>query len=279
MKNMTLKTLRTAAVSIVVAGLLLASAGCEEQRLRTANRTLGERLDRAMADNQQLQVEKDQLAKQVAQSNAKLAQRDKKIAGLEASNAKLTTGLKKLQSMYDELAAKPRTIVINPLPAELNKALRKFAADNPALASYDEKRGMVKFKSDLTFPPGSDIVNAQASATLAKLAKILNSAQAKKFAVYVAGHTDDIPIGRPATRRRHPTNWYLSAHRAVGVQRVLEKAGMAPARIAVMGFGEYHPVAANKPGKKGNQSNRRVEIWIVPAGAFLTTDQPVAQTK
>jgi flagellar motor protein MotB len=46
-----------------------------------------------------------------------------------------------------------------------------------------------------------------------------------------------------------------------------------------MGFGEYHPVAPNKPGKKGNQANRRVEIWIVPPGSFLTTAGPVAKTK
>ena len=59
-------------------------------------------------------------------------------------------------------------------------------------------------------------------------------------------------------------------HRAIAVQGVLSKAGLTPARIGAMGFGEYHPVAPNAPGKKGNRLNRRVEIWIVPPDRFLT---------
>lgn len=266
-----MKTFRKIAVSVVMAGMLLAVAGCEEQRLRAANRSLGERLDRSEAEKQQLKTESEQLSKQLDAKNLAMAESDQKISGLEEANGNLTTALTDLKKMYDELAAKPRTIVINPLPPELNKALRDFAAANPEIADYDEKYGMVKFKSDLTFPPGSAVVNPQADETLAKLAKILNSPKAKKFAIYVAGHTDDMPIGKPSTRRMHPTNWYLSAHRAVGVEKVLQKAGIAPNRIAVMGFGEYHPIAPNKASQKGNKANRRVEIWIVPPGSFLTT--------
>ncbi len=257
-----------------MAGLLLAAAGCEEQRLRAANRSLGDRLDRAMAENQQLKTENAQLSSRLSGLDAGSSARERKITELEDSNQKLTDALAKLKGMYDELAAKPRTVVINPLPPELNKALRSFADANPEIAEYDEKHGMVKFKSDFTFPPGSANVTPQAGDTLGKLAKILNTPEAKKFAVYVAGHTDDMPIGKPETRRMHPTNWYLSAHRAVGVEKVLEKAGIASNRIAVMGFGEYHPIAPNKAGHKGNQINRRVEIWIVPPGSFLTPSAP-----
>jgi len=67
---------------------------------------------------------------------------------------------------------------------------------------------------------------------------------------------------------------YLSVHRAVAIKKVMEKAGLAAARIGVMGFGEYHPIAPNKSsgGKnRGNQANRRVEIWIVPPNRFLTS--------
>ena len=129
---------------------------------------------------------------------------------------------------------------------------------------------MVKFKADFTFDKGSDDVSAEAASALDKLVDILNSSAAKDFNVYVAGHTDDIPIKKPETLRRHPTNWYLSAHRAVEVQSVLEKQGLAPQRIGVMGFSEYHPVEANAAGQKGSAKNRRVEIWIVPPGKFLT---------
>ena len=148
--------------------------------------------------------------------------------------------------------------------------MKEFAEANPNIVEFDGKNGMVKFKSDLTFPPGSAQVNPGAAATLAKLVNILNADAAKTFAIYIAGHTDDIPIGK--SYKRHPTNWYLSAHRAVGVQKSLVKAGMDPRRVVVMGFGEYHPIMPNKPDKKGNPKNRRVEIWVVPAGSFLTPD-------
>ena len=152
----------------------------------------------------------------------------------------------------------------------MSSALEVFAKNNPNLAEFNVKRGMVKFKADLTFAPGKADVNLKASEALSKLVEILNSDSGKGFYVYVAGHTDDMRIGRPETKRRHPDNWYLSAHRAIGVKKELEKSGMAPQRIAVIGFGEYHPVAPNQPNKKGNAANRRVEIWIVPSGLFLT---------
>ncbi len=57
---------------------------------------------------------------------------------------------------------------------------------------------------------------------------------------------------------------------ATALRETHEEVGLAPERIAAMGFGEHHPVAPNKPNKKGNRLNRRVEIWIVPSGKFLT---------
>ena len=110
-----------------------------------------------------------------------------------------------------------------------------------------------------------------ALAALKKLAEVLNTADAKPFNIYVAGHTDDMPIVRAETKREHPTNWYLSVHRAVAVQTVMAAAGLAQPRAGVMGFSEYHPVATNPPAHKGNQANRRVEIWIVPPDRFLTS--------
>ena len=96
----------------------------------------------------------------------------------------------------------------------------------------------------------------------------VNTPAAAKFHVYVAGHTDDIPIR--LSRDRHPNNWYLSVHRAVAVQQVLTKAGLADERIGTMGFSKYHPVVANAPNEGGARENRRVEIWIVPPDRFLT---------
>jgi chemotaxis protein MotB len=85
--------------------------------------------------------------------------------------------------------------------------------------------------------------------------------------VIIAGHTDDIPIQKPETRAKHPTNWHLSSDRAIAVLQVMENDKIDSKRMSVRGFGEYRPVAENKPNKGGNPQNRRVEIYIVPEGA------------
>ena len=42
--------------------------------------------------------------------------------------------------------------------------------------------------------------------------------------------------------------------------------------LAIMGMGQYRPIAPNKPGNGGNEKNRRVEIYIVPAGQIYPAD-------
>jgi len=124
----------------------------------------------------------------------------------------------------------------------------------------------VKFKSDLLFEKGSDKVASDAVDAVKSLCGILNTEGAQKFDVIIAGHTDDIPVLKPETRAKHPTNWHLSAHRAISVLGVMTNNGVAPKRMSIRGFGEYRPVEENQPNKKGNPKNRRVEIYIVPEG-------------
>jgi chemotaxis protein MotB len=94
----------------------------------------------------------------------------------------------------------------------------------------------------------------------------LNSELGKGFDIIIAGHTDDLRIAKPDTRERHPTNWHLSAHRAISVLDIMTKNNIVSERMSVRGFGEYRPIESNKPNRKGNPQNRRVEIYIVPKG-------------
>jgi chemotaxis protein MotB len=135
------------------------------------------------------------------------------------------------------------------------------------MITFDETTGMVKFKSDLLFEKGSDVVAAEATGPVKKLCEIINSKEAEGFDIIIAGHTDDIPIKKSATMSQHPTNWHLSAHRAIAVEKMMESDGVQPTRMSVRGFGEYRPLEANEAGKKGNPKNRRVEIYLVPTGA------------
>jgi len=276
-----MKTYLAIALAAVGLAMLVFGGGCVAKSKLDEAQALCRRANDELQDcRQQLRAAKadnESLAASLADLQRTVKAKSDEIALLEAKNSDLQAAFSKLKALHEEaMMSKPPLPVgdIILLPTQVDAALRNWANEKSELVDYLPRYGMVKFKADFTFEKGSDNVSGEAVEALGKLTEILNSPAAEKFHVYVAGHTDDIPILKPATRRRHPTNWYLSVHRAVEVEKVLVKAGLAPGRIGVMGFGEYHPIAPNRPGKKGNAKNRRVEIWIVPPGRFLTAEAP-----
>ncbi len=140
--------------------------------------------------------------------------------------------------------------------------LAAFAAANSDLLSYDTAKGRIRLLSDVTFTLASDQVKEQTKPVLAALAQICSAEQAEDCRVLIVGHTDDVPIVHEETKAKHPTNWHLSVHRAIAVKDVLKKH-MPEDRLAVMGFGEFKPIAENAPNKQGNPLNRRVEIFVI----------------
>jgi len=269
-------------LSITMLGILLLT-GCAcvtEKQYRdvqaTAQKLQGQ-LDAARADLDDCQKSKGANAEvaaalSAARRRAAAAEQERslmsaKYDALSKTHAELRDAYAKVTTTHTKI---PQLGDVFVLPREVNEALVALARENAQLLEFSPKYGMVKFKSDLTFKLGSDTVQDSAIAALQKLAAIVNDPAVARFNVYVAGHTDDVRIVKADTLRRHPNNWYLSVHRAVSVQQVMEKAGVSPDRIGAIGFGEYHPVGPNKPNRGGNPANRRVEIWIVPPGRYLT---------
>jgi len=247
-------------VFLVCVFIVLVS-GCNQelQDLRIQNETQQKQIDRLQAEMAAKRLELDQLNRQLADAGKKggieVETLEQKIAALKEDLAKKNELIASMQEKLLYGGAQ--------LPVELTTKLEDFAKEYD-LVTFDASRGIVKFKSDLLFELGSDKVASDAVEAVKALCEILNSEEAKGFDVIIAGHTDDIPIEKPATRQRHPTNWHLSAHRAISVLDVMAESKIDHKRMSVRGFGEYRPVAENKPGKKGNPLNRRVEIYIVP---------------
>lgn len=255
---------------ILLITLLTVSAvyltGCCSERLcnelKLKNRTQEERISELESQLSALKMQYQQLQDELSKCQ--------KLGGVdsEAMRAELAA-LEQAIAEKDALIAKMQAQLMKggaPLPAELNVMLTDFAQKYPDLVSYDEATGMLKFKSDLLFAPGSDVVQPDAEKALKIFAEIVKAPEAAEFDVVIAGHTDDMKIGKPSTKAKHPTNWHLSAHRAISVLNILESNGIAPVRLSERGFGEYRPIEPNKPNKGGNAMNRRVEIYIVPKG-------------
>jgi chemotaxis protein MotB len=76
--------------------------------------------------------------------------------------------------------------------------------------------------------------------------------------IAIEGHTDDLPI----RTEKFPSNWELSAHRALAVLHfAVDTAGIDPQIISSAGYGEFRPKAPND-SPENRAKNRRVEIRV-----------------
>ena len=251
-------------IAILACTMILFTVGCENGRvindLKAQNRIQQQRIADLESElglcSADLQQKSQDLQGLSGASAADLEAKNALIAALEGDIEKKKALIAQMQAQMLQTGA--------PLPAEMNILLQDFAKTSDMI-DFDEASGSLKFKNDLLFTPGSDQVTANAIDSLKSLGSIMSSPEAKQFDLVVVGHTDDAPIKRAQTKAKHPTNWHLSVHRAIAVMNVLSTSGIAPERMAVEGYGEFRPIAPNKPNKGGNPINRRVEIFIIPA--------------
>lgn len=246
------------------------AARIARQELDSANA----RLQTALMDNKNLKEQNNLLASQMSGKDAIIKQ-------LRTSNDDLAAKLKDVTDKYIALAGEEPKIVdrgSNALPAEQNILMQKLADESGGFFTWNPKLGMLQMQADLTFAPGSTEIKPEAAKALQKLAEYLNRQEFQPFNSYIAGHTDDMPLSKTETKELHGTNWGLSVHRSLAVIKLLAENRVDQARLAAMGFSKYHPVAPNAAGNKGNASNRRVEIWIVPREKFMTTGTPAEPT-
>jgi chemotaxis protein MotB len=125
-----------------------------------------------------------------------------------------------------------------------------------------QPRGLVlSLRESALFPPGRDTFNPDATPMLAKVARALQKVPQQP--VRLEGHTDNAPI----QTSEFPSNWELSAARAVAVMELLRNEfHIDPRRLAVAGFADYHPAGSNDT-PEGRARNRRVDIVVLSRSA------------
>ena len=257
MKNV--KLLATIAICIFVAAVL---SGCIPQEEYDAqldkNRIQADELSdlngKLRASEIQLNQCKSKLATAQELTGADIQALKAEVAALEEDIASKTNLIERMKAELIRGGVK--------LPMELSIALEEFAENNE-MVSFDEATGVLKFKSDLLFRSGSAEVVSDANAAIKSLSSIMNSKQASQFDLVIAGHTDNDPIRY--SKAQHPTNWHLSAHRAISVLEQMVNNGVPAKRLSVRGFGQQKPIQPNDK-KEGKAANRRVEIYVVSKG-------------
>src|SRR5450432_1834811 len=193
-------------------------------------------------------------------AEAKRAELAPKVEKLEADNAELTTAKEALtrdvEAKTGELAQLKGTA--DKLQAQMKDEIAR--GDIRLTESGGKLR--VDLVDKILFDSGESQISKRGEGVLARVGAVL--AQIDDKTIQVSGHTDNLPLGDKLTGQ-FPTNWELSAARAVTVVRFLaEKAGVPPQRLLASAYGEWSPIASNK-STSGRARNRRIEILLTPA--------------
>ncbi|GGB89543.1 hypothetical protein GCM10011325_16240 [Dyadobacter sediminis] len=115
--------------------------------------------------------------------------------------------------------------------------------------------------SNIEFDTDKAIIRDPSKETLSKVVELLNLRT--NCRIVLVGHTD--------ARASDSYNVGLSRRRVDAAKRFLIRAGIAdPSRILTEYYGEYRPIAENTT-VEGLQSNRRVEIKILPNNTLRST--------
>lgn len=112
----------------------------------------------------------------------------------------------------------------------------------------------------ILFASGEAKVKKEGLAVLNRVVDILKNVKDKN--IRVEGHTDNIKITSHLAQI-YPTNWELSAARALNVTRYLQQKGIDPQILSATAFGEYQPIADNST-PDGRAKNRRIAIILLP---------------
>jgi chemotaxis protein MotB len=163
-----------------------------------------------------------------------------------------------LQARLNQLSAIEQEIrERNQIYEEVLSRFRSLIDAGRLSVSIARGRMVINLPQDILFASGSADLGADGRRTLAEVAGVLAEFQDRRF--QVEGHTDD----RPISTAQFPSNWELSAARALSVVKLLVAQGVSPENLSGAGYGEYHPVAVNET-VEGRRLNRRIEIVMLP---------------
>ncbi len=227
---------------------------------------LKERIDRLNAEREKLTAERDNLnarlgalAEELARTTVETKQTIKELKDrnmeLEGDKQMLEESVTLVKKTREEAV---RTV--NKTYEGLLKEMKEEIEQGQIVITELKGKLTMDVVDKILFDSGQAEIKPEGLAVLKRVVDILISVTDKT--IRIEGHTDNVPI-RGALAKRYPTNWELSAARAITVTRYLEKEGLDPALLSAAAFGKYQPVADNATAE-GRAKNRRIAIILLP---------------
>jgi chemotaxis protein MotB len=180
---------------------------------------------------------------------------------LEASESKDRESQARIADLGQRLnvALAQRVQELSRYRSEFFGRLRAILGNRPDIRIVGDR---FVFQSEVFFDSGSAAVRPEGKVELDKLAGALleldkQIPQEIAWVLRIDGHTDIRPIQSSA----FPSNWELSAARAISVVQYLVSKGVSPQRLVAAGFGEFQPLDQDKT-EEAFRRNRRIELKL-----------------
>ncbi|MBN2299434.1 MAG: OmpA family protein [Deltaproteobacteria bacterium] len=231
--------------TLLIVAFVFSLTGCAElKQLRVEN-----------AD-QKVMIEQLNKDYQICQNTLKETREE-----LNMSQGQLSRTQGELDTMLIELKKKEvKVIQQSEAFTRMQQAMKaELETKQVALSELEGKLTLTMVESIL-FDSGMAQVKVEGVEALGKVADVLGNIKDQE--IIVAGHTDNVQIG-VRLARTYPSNWELSAARAISVVKILIAKGVDPEYLSACGYGEYRPVGDNDT-PEGRAQNRRMEIILMP---------------
>jgi chemotaxis protein MotB len=136
----------------------------------------------------------------------------------------------------------------------VNEKFAQLINDQMIRVSSNELWLQIELNDSILFASGGVETSPQAQVIFTEISEILKNYENP---IQIEGFTDNVPI----RNSRYPTNWELSSARATEIVKFLASKGVAPERLAAVGYGEFQPLASNDT-EAGRAQNRRVAVMV-----------------
>lgn len=228
------------------------------KKLTLENNALKTKFNRLTEDAAVLTADKKQLEKILSANSDTLTKNiselRQKVADLRTENGTLKDEIAELQKAKEEKVKE-----VSGTYEQLLANMKNEIAKGQVTISELKGKLTVNMEAAILFDSGKADVMPEGLDILNKMVETLKTVSDK--AIRIEGHTDDVQITGALTRT-FPTNWELSAARAINVTRFLQQQGIDPRNLSAAAFAEHKPVAPND-SKEGRAKNRRIEITLV----------------
>jgi chemotaxis protein MotB len=218
--------------------------------------------------NSQLDAEKRntvRMSAQVELLNQQIAALRRQLAAIESALDTSEQRDKEAQARIADLgqrlniALAQRVQELSRYRSEFFGRLSAILSDRPDIRVVGDR---FVFQSEVFFDSGSAVIRPEGLAELDKLAGALVELEKQipkeiAWVLRIDGHTDVRPIVTP----QYPSNWALSAARAISVVQYLISKGISPQRLVAAGFGEFQPLD-NDRTEEAYRRNRRIELKL-----------------